>query len=192
MMKENKYKVLIIACWGALIFCFIIKLFGGNFFEPYVNNDKFIAACNWLDDTLWAKCLVSSVVYCIGFYLVYLAMIKKRLFKDWWYILLCLPCSILKGFNAYIGVAYDIVLMIVIPLITTKAKRWKQIILGFILVAIFQLISLFTRDIGWYLPSDSMLILLIMQIDYYIMIVLYYLYSNSYNKKVEEVKKWVL
>lgn len=192
MMKENKYKVLIIACWGALLFCFVIKLFGGNFFEPYVNNDKFIAACNWLDDTLWAKYLVSSVVYCIGIYLVYLAMIKKRLFKDWWYILLCLPCSIFKGFNAYIGAAYDIVLMIVIPLITTKAKRWKQIILGFILVAVFQLISLFTRDIGWYLPSDSMLILLIMQIDYYIMIMLYYLYSNSYNKKVEEVKKWVL
>lgn len=192
MMKENKYKVLIIACWGALLFCFIIKLFGGNFFEPYVNNDKFIAACNWLDDTLWAKYLVSSVVYSIGVYLVYLAMIKKRLFKDWWYILLCLPCSIIKGFNIYIGSAYDFFLLCVLPLIRLKFKGWLRVVMGIISMLVFQLISLFTRDIGWYLPSDSMLILLIMQIDYYIMIVLYYLYSNSYNKKVEEVKKWVL
>ena len=43
---------------------------------------------------------------------------------------------------------------------------------------LFQQISLWTRNIGWNLDNDSMLINLMTQIDYYIMIVIYYLYVN--------------
>ena len=37
----------IILCWIALAICFIVKIFGGNFFEIVVHNDRFTAVCEF-------------------------------------------------------------------------------------------------------------------------------------------------
>lgn len=182
----DKYKTLIIACWGALILCLMVKLVYPDAYVIYVSNEKFIAICDWLDNTLWAKYLVSSIVYSLSQYLIYLAMIKKKILKDWWYILICLPCSIIKVYNAYIGFAYDLLLLLVIPMVRTKFKRWWQILLGIALVMIFQLVSMYMRNISFNLNNETFLVGLVMQIDYYIMIALYYLYSNAYTKRKEQ------
>ena len=80
--------------------------------------------------------------------------------------------------NVYLNIALSIIVVLIIPLIRTRFKLWKHIIIGNILIFIFQLISLLTRNIGWNLNNQSMLVSLIMQIDYYIMLIIYYLYIN--------------
>lgn len=184
-MMKDKYKILIISSWIVLIICFAIKLFGGNWFEVMVENQNFINACNWLDSNLIALYSISTLTYCASMYLIYLSLTKQKIKSDLWILLVMLPGSILKGFVPILGLIIDISIWFLIPLIKYKFKNWKRVIIGNILIVAFQLISLFIRNIGWNLDNQSSLLSLIMMIDYYIMIILYYLYTNR-----EERSKW--
>lgn len=175
---RNKYKTLIISCWIVLIACFLIKIFGGNWFEIICENENFINICEWLDSG-WIKYIVMTLMYIPLSYIPYLAMVNKSFCKDWWIILLVLPCSILKVYLPIIAIIIDLSVLIVIPLIICKFKNWKKVIIVNILMVIFQLISLFTKNIGYYMPNDSILISLIFSIDYYIMTILCYLYCRK-------------
>ena len=87
----------IILCWIALAICFIVKIFGGNFFE------------------------------------------------------------------------------IVIPLLICR-NIWR-VLIGVALTLIFQVLSLITKNIGLGILGDNFLVSIIVMIDTYFMLALYYLYS---------------
>lgn len=93
------------------------------------------------------------------------------------------PISILKAKLPLIGMILDLLIGILIPLIRNKFKNWKIVIIGNILLIIFQFISLITKNIGGYITSDSILVSSILSIDYYIMLVLYYLYTHFERKE---------
>ena len=176
-----RLKVLIIVCWIAYIICLIIKLCGGNRFEIATSNETFIALCDYIDNTLWLKATICSIFYVISAYLIYLCLTRQKLFKDWWMLIILLMSSIINVLinNTYVNLGLSLITMIVIPLIKTKGKLWLHIIIGVLLVCLFQQISLRTRSIGWNLDNQSTLVLLIMQVDYYIMLIIYYLYVNG-------------
>lgn len=176
--KNNHIFALICSFWLVLIIYFIVKLLGGNYFNVICENQKFIDFCNWLDNS-WMKFVVSTIVYCFGNYTIYLAITKQRYFKDYWVILILLPASIVKYYFGAIGMIFDLLSLIIIPLIKSKGKLWLRIIVGIILICLFQQLSLITKDIGNYMPSESVLVSSILTIDYYVMIILYYLYSNN-------------
>ena len=177
---SNKLKVLIITCWGVYIACLIIKLCGGNRFEIATTNQRFIDVCNYIDNTLLLKVLISCIFYVFNTYIVYLCLTKQRFFNDWWLIPIFIVCGIVNILidNVYVNFIISSITIIIFPLIRTKGRAWLHIIVGNILIFLFQLISLLTRNIGWHLENDSMLVMLITQIDYYIMLVIYYLYVN--------------
>lgn len=178
-MMKNKYKVLIMSCWALLAVCLVIKLFGAELFTIVCENEKFIRFCDYLDEHIIAKYVFSTILYIPATYLVYLAMVKREVPKDWFVIILCIPCSFMKANYPIIGMIYELILMIVLPLVTTKGKRWKQIILGVALVFVFQIISMLIRNIGeLYIYNENTVIGYMLLIDYYIMVGLYYLYSN--------------
>lgn len=181
-MKKNIYKVLIESCWILLIFCFALKLLFGNLFAISVESQNFIAFCDWLD-THWLKYIIATIVYVPSTYLVYCCLTKQKLGKDLWLLLFLLPMAFVKERIAIIGVIIEFIYLLVIPLIKSKFKNFKWIILGIVMIYIFQLISLLVRNVGFYIDNSSMLIGLIMQIDYYIMLVLYYLYIH-YRKEM--------
>ena len=186
-MMKNKYKVLIITCWILLILCFIIKLFGANIFNIVVTNQTFIDVCDWFDEHEVFKYIITTIVYITTVYPIYLTMVDKKIGQDWWFILLLLPLSYIKGNWQWVGFALDILILLVVPLIRTKCKNWLKIIIGIVLIMAFQEISLVIRNLGFYLEKDSLLINLIMSIDYYIMIFLYYLHMRYIiNKKKEK------
>ena len=176
--KNNHIFALICSFWLILIIYFIVKLLGGNYFNAICENQKFIDFCNWLDNS-WMKFVVSTIVYCFGNYTIYLAITKQRYFKDYWVILILLPASIVKYYFGAIGMIFDLLSLIIIPLIKSKGKLWLRIIVGIVLIFAFQYISLITKDIGNYMPNESVLVSSILTIDYYVMIILYYLYSNN-------------
>ena len=175
-MKKNIYKVLIESCWILLIFCFALKLLFGNLFAISVESQNFIAFCEWLD-THWLKYVISTIVYVPSTYIFYLCLTNQKAFKDWWVLLILLPCSILKWELTTIGVIIELFIGIVLPL-SKNIKKWKYVLFGNIAMVVFQQISLLTKNIGFYIDNSSMLISLIYQVDYYIMLVLYYLYIN--------------
>lgn len=52
----------IILCWIALAICFIVKIFGGNFFEIVVHNDRFTAVCGFCQKSF----ILTNIVYYIS------------------------------------------------------------------------------------------------------------------------------
>lgn len=182
-MMKNKYKVLIISCWVLLLLCFIAKLFGADIFNIAVKNETFIQICDWLDQHELFKYIITTIFYIPTTYLAYLTMVNKKIGQDWWIIILCLPCSYLKGLNSYVGFALDMIILIVIPLIVGKLKNWLYVLIGVGAIILFQQISLFIRNQNFYLVKDSLLINIIMSIDYYIMVILYYLHIRYYKTK---------
>ena len=80
----------------------------------------------------------------------------------------------------------DIIGMFLIPMLYRKDKIWKRFLIclfGFILFNVFQIFSMIIKNLGISIIDYGCLISVIFSIDYFIMLILYYLYVNILNKK---------
>lgn len=178
---NNKYGMLITVSWGLLIICLIIKLFGGNWFELSSENEKFISFCSFVDNTQWLKMILACLICLITgypFLCILLNKEKLNLKESLIFIPLMICKSILGWYILYISYILDVFIIILIPLILNKFKNWKRVIIGNILIFIFQLMLIIIRnfsgglnDFGTFIPQ------VIIQIDYFLMIFLFYLYN---------------
>lgn len=180
-MMKNKYKVLIISCWILLILAMILKLFGVDWFIATSENKRFIKVCDYIDNHFVVQSIVQSLFSVISCSIYYMAVLREeRVSKHCltWFIPLIIY-SIFKGaFQDDLVVVFfvlDIFMMIGLPIIINK-KIWKLSIIGFFLNLGFQLISMLTKMNNYDMFDDNTLIYLILNIDYYIMLVLFYLY----------------
>ena len=185
--KARLLRRVIIISWISLALCFVIKIFGGNFFEIMCNNPNYKALCEYADNNFWCKyliCFASSMV-CEYFFLLSILQEYKFTKKQLIIVILSVfvSCFIkLIGYNvAFIA---DIWLSILLPLLLVWKRKNKFLI---VLIANifnigFQFISLVTKNISIGVIDNSTFISLIYMIDLYIMCILYYLYRN-YNKE---------
>lgn len=184
---KNKYNALIITCWSLLVICLVLKLIGMNWFEPAVDNERFINFCNFIDNKLWLKYIVNCIISLMLNSLVILAILRQKFYTKIQFIvyiplIICLSLSSwnLKVLNILLTVAYYTLAIIWLK------RKWYLSLLGFGLTTIFQLISIFTKNMGGWnfnLNDENTVIMFIMEIDSIIMITLYYLYSNHFNKE---------
>ena len=180
-MKDNdKRKILkrvIGLCWFSLIFCMVIKLFGGNYFEIASKNETFVNVCNWIDGN-FIKEIIRFVFLNITFYLYCSSIMRKKLnLKEFIFShILLIIVQVIKYSNSNLGFVADCIMLFFVPFMLSRWK-FKNSIIGFLLINAFQLISLFTRNISLGILENTMLIEIILQVDYYIMLILYYLYS---------------
>jgi hypothetical protein len=199
-MMENKYKTLINSCWVVLICCFILKLLGGNFFEIMCNNNIVIKICNFIDKTFLLY-IFNFLCYYIAAIFYYKAILKENkligknklihLFTLALYIIkLFIQIILTKNFDlnkiTLIVLIIDTIFMI-LPILIINVKLYKRAIIGYLLVLIFQIISMITRNLGIHFAVNSTLLVAIFSIDYYIMIILYYLYSTKTEKKEGDI-----
>lgn len=185
---KDKYKTLILACWIVLLSCFIIKILGGNFFEIMCNNKTFINICNFIENTFLYYVVVFINFY-IGAIFYYKAILQKDNLKGKYLfihliLLVIWIIKLLVNNNVILALLTDLLFTIIIPIILDRTK-WKRAIFGSLLTLGFQVISLITKNIGLKIIDDNVLITLIFMIDYYIMMILYYLYSIKKLKKGE-------
>lgn len=187
LTKRNILRKTIVLCWSALIICFFIKLLGGNYFEIFAKNEKFIELCNWVD-TSFVKYIIRFIFANISFYLYTAAIIGKDIsIKRFAIIEIFILADVLVKYSFQnLGFILDCVMLVVIPLVLSKSI--KRTILGFILINAFQIVSLLIRNVGISILNTNSLIEYILQVDYYIMLILYYLYST---KMKGEKKIWV-
>ena len=186
-MPKNMTKTLIISCWSVLFIYFIIKLLGGNYFEIECTNPHFIDFCNWLDtDGNWLTYIIYPLLYTAQGTLITLAIVKQRIKSKSALIIVVssLVVGIIKQFINFF--ALDFIILVILPIIIIifvlkqkfNGRCILRIILANVSVIMFQLISQITKNIGLKELGDNSLIALISSIDYYLMICLYYLYSN--------------
>ena len=79
------------------------------------------------------------------------------------------------------------IILIVLPLLLKRLKNWKRVLLINILIIVLQVVTMIIRNIGFGNSFNYNLTIInsLLQIDYYIMIILCYLYNTKYfiNKK---------
>ena len=180
-MMKDKYKILIISSWIVLIICFAIKLFGGNWFEVMVENQNFINACNWLENNIIVRNAVYLILFIFTNIFYQLGVIKQKWYKPKQYLIF-IPMIILWLLktiitNQVILFLIDMIIFIALPILLNY-KCWLRSIIGVGLILVFQIICLLTKNIGITIIGEEVLTSIILMLDYYIMIILYYLYSN--------------
>lgn len=190
--KERYLKRVIIVCWIALAICFGIKLFGGNLFEIMCENENFIKVCEYADNHFWADFVLSSLYCFVSLYFLVLAMCGKYKYERWQLIVLIITVlvgTIVKIYNNILGVVFDVWQGIIMPcLFTLKSpNRHKFVILGNGLLLVFQMVSIFVKDIDYIIVTDyGLLTGIIYSLDVLLMIFLYYLYSNVLAQRKEK------
>lgn len=200
-MNKNAIKRAIALCWIMLIVCFIIKLFGGNWFEIICNNEHFINICNYVDTHGILRYSIGLIIYVVCAYFVFVScsMIIKPNFKQSLAILIFAVGVWATNFIAPLAkMIAEILMFVSLPFILKRIeleeKSWKYVLkkswyLGIIACAlelVFQIISLITKNIGVKVIDNSFLMSLLFSIDYYIMIALYYLYTKLTLKNKKE------
>lgn len=187
--KARLLRRVIIISWITLALCFVMKIFGGNFFEIMCNNPNYKALCEYADNNFWCKyliCFVSSMV-CQTFY--ELAILQKYKFNKIELIFTILSVALacyFKLVNSTIGLIFDIWLLILFPIILLgkEYKKYWKAILGLLLNFAFQFLSVIVKNLAITFVDESTFISLIYMIDLYLMLFLYYLYSN-YKKEIK-------
>ena len=188
-MMKNKYKVLIITCWILLILAVIAKLFGADWFIAQTDNQRFMDICNYIQNSFWYY-IVSIIVNVTTSSIYYMAVLKeeKLTIKSLKWLIPLIIYAVIKSIfhtNHTLFVILDIVLMIGLPILIAP-KRFIWILLGFGLVTAFQFISVLLKRDNYNVFGDIVLVSLIISIDYYIMLILYWLYSINMNLKFKE------
>ena len=191
--KQTLVRRTIWICWFALIGCFIVKLFGGNYFEIIADNETFIKFCEFLE-SYQIHNVIKCIFYCFNIGLLIsifsrseLRSIKLKLLI----IFISLISWIIKRNFALFGATLETIIFFTLPLFISKEKKIKTLIysiLGCLFVNVLQLISFFVKSIDSMIIQENFIIGLIFQIDYYIMLILYYLYYVK--MKGSEIMDW--
>ena len=181
--NNDTYGMLITASWVVLIICLVIKLFGGNWFELEIDNGKFIEFCTLVDNTMWLKMVLACLICLVSTYFIICILIKENrlgLKRCLIYFPLIIADSILGWYIPVLSFVCKVLYLLVLPILHFGIKNWKEIIriiLSNVLIFVFQLISLIFRNVGIGNFNDNIfLIQALIQIDYYLMILLFYLY----------------
>lgn len=188
--KKKYLQKVIILSWIALAVCFVIKLFGGNIFQIACNNQHFIAICNYADTHLWLNYIISVVYSFISLYFFILAILQRTKYKPWEFVVFSISTLIGVAIKVFwsnkIGFIFDIWTGIIMPIIFLgkNYKCYWKIILANLLLMLFQIISMITKQVETINVYDSgVLVSFIFGIDVLIMVILYFAYANLLNNK---------
>ena len=185
--KARLLRRAIVISWATLALCFIVKIFGGNFFEIMCENPNYKALCEYADTHLWLKFIIGflSSMLCEVLYL--LAIIQKYKMSKRQFILtsICVAIScFIKLYSSKFGILGDVLITLLLPMffVGKNFKKYIDIFVAIVLSFSFQLLSLLVRNLGIVNVGETYFVGLIFMIDVYLMFFLYYLYRN-YNKK---------
>lgn len=183
LTKKKLLKKTILLCWFALISCTIIYLCGGSYFNVIIENKSFIDLCSYIDGSFW-KYVVKFIFANLSFYLYTASIIGKDIDVKRFSIIevFIILDIVIKYINPAIGFIGDCILLLVIPFVLCMKEykligSCKRVVIGFALLNAFQLVSILIKNIGIGVLNTNIVVELALQIDYYIMLILYYLYS---------------
>lgn len=183
--KRTKYGSIIYISWAILISCFIIKIFGLNVFEFESGNEKFDKFCDFVDKTQWLKMAIACVLYVLSTKLILHIILNKNKFSTKIKVLF-LPLMFLKSliswYNTILAFILDLLITLVIPIIMTR--KIKRPLICILFVLLFQVITIVFRNLSFdFNKNNSFVEQILYQVDYYIMILLFYLHNFNEKEK---------
>lgn len=189
--KQIVFKRMIALCWAFLLVCFIVKIFGGNFFV-YLGQSKVV---EYIVMHRWLLCLVQAIVYICGTYMIFIILLENK------YKFLCLIFSIvmavgkqlidLGGIFLTLSFILEFLFLILIPVILHPDKIIYILYVN-IVVVLYQIISLVTKSINIVsFPYEDVVGFMYM-IDYYIMLLLNSLYIIKGDINTMKLGVWFL
>lgn len=195
--KVNKraLKTAIIISWVVLAVCFVIKLFGGKWFEIETSNSTFSKVCAFVDNHLWLQDIIAFCTNLLAVSLLNLAVLRQKrpTLKQLIFIVVLTAievavCIVAEYLNnkivSIIGFISSIVPLCICPMILSK-KPIRSII-AYVLYVAFQAISVVIKGLAiTKVNSDSTLIALIYGVDLYVMLILFYLHANLLGDKIK-------
>lgn len=184
-------KITIVLCWLSLFSFWVIKIFGGNWFEIMVENENFVQFSDLVQSS-WLKYLGSFISTGISYYFILSAVFFKPFLKGFrfvtYLIIFISTWAVCNFINLEVlRVIYGYVLIILASFVINQGKLKFNGIVFILLDFVFCTISMLTRNINLSVIQDY-LIMMILSIDMYIMYFLYYLYSILIKLKGD--KKW--
>lgn len=175
---KNKYGMLITMCWVLLFVCVIIKLFGGNWFDFKTENSNFNKFCNYVDKTKWLKIVIGCIIYLISGYFVISVILNEKIKLK--HIAMFYPLMITKAiiswYNNDISYILEMLIIVILPIILTR--NWKRVLIFNVIILGLQIITIFIRNMSvGFNDNNTFIVQFFSQIDYYIMLILIYLYN---------------
>lgn len=159
-----------------------------NYWQPYViPTPQLVELGNFIDNHIWLQYSLNFVLYFINVFLMLLCSTQQWKLKNkkeyLIFIISTIICYVLNitfNFTTFISIYITIIL----PLIINK-KKWLYVILTFILSNVFLLLSLWFEGFA---SVDNMnyVVRFLFQSDYYIMLILNYIFFNMIRIKREE------
>ena len=182
----------IILCWIMLVACFAIKLFGGNWFEVVCTNEHFLKLCDFIDSNIILENCIAYFLYVIFTTILLMAVCRETSFKIKNIIIIASSISVVwisQFINENVKFLLEIFSFIFLPIFINKGKIpikkvWYYGLIGISLDISFQMISFYIRGIKVAIIGDgNTLLSLILMIDYYIMILLHFLFVKQRKEK---------
>lgn len=161
-----------------LIIIFILKLVGLDYFGLEVNDPRLIKISNYLSNTHWGDVYCFATTYLLIYFYMGLATNKSKRYISSFIttlILYILQC-ILNVYYKIDGI-YPILCLIayiIAPMIVLKKLCIKRQVQYIILINIYQLFSLFIRNIGIYGSYNNFLIDSLINIDQILLLAITY------------------
>lgn len=181
--KVKYLKRVIIVSWVTLIVCFLIKIFGGNFFVIVCENERFIKVCEFADNNLIANFIVSFAFGFVSNYFFTLAILEKVKHSRFELIVVTTTIAVgtaIKMTSISFGWIFDIWQTVFMHMLFLgkNYKKYIRIPIGIGLLLAFQVLSLIVKDVGIKTLGSYLVTDIIFSIDILIMEILYFSYSN--------------
>ena len=189
--KQVVLKRMITLCWVLLGICFVVKIFGGNFFA-FVGESAIV---EFICDRIYLLIPFQSMFYIFGTYLFYLTVTnhKHKILSFIIVLIMNTMKQLIKLGSIWIYVTFvcEFVGMFLIPIFALK-RKWYNVVYINLLLIIFQIVSLITKNI---VPTEfprADVVSCVYMIDYYIMVTLMFLYSRIKEINIVEWGLWFL
>lgn len=190
IIKNPKRLVLklFILVWVFLALQIVLKV-TFNYWQPYViPTPQLEAISQFIDNNYWIRVIIDKSLYVVNAFLMLLASTQQWWFKKKYPIILVCIGAVLSfvddftPYNTLIDSILTFVLAIGLPLLM-DVKKWWATAITFALTNVFMFLSLWLEGFS-YDGQMSYVTSLLLNNDYYIMLVLNYMLLNLIKKEV--------
>ena len=173
-----------IILWLILVILLVFKFCFGIWYPIVVKNESFMNICNYIDDNKWLYYLMNGILYVSTGNIIFMTYISKKYYSKWyiWIVMILITIGIYfaKIYISFLGIGLEILLIILAIFINIKRNTFnsklKNILIPIIyygIINLWQLTLLVIRTDGKNVLTDlSSLMIIIVQIDYYIFLII--------------------
>ena len=185
-MNKKVVKTLIGLTLGFLLAWYILKIFFPEQFVLQINNERFLKIGNFIDNNFILNKLVGAVTSYITYWLYLGATCKIKklsLLQSIIVVATYFGSFIIELISIELGTYYNIIAMIVLPAIFKGDLKRTSFVFSFHLIC--QWLSLSIRGLSTMILCFNSVVALVMIIECYFWLFLFYLLFNYYDKKEE-------